>query len=227
MPYGGSVTISSGLRSPSSRATSSALVESPQRTRCLPQSHRSPAGMTGFSGSGGASLAFSSSGIASRSSISLGSKPVRLEVEIRGVEFLQLEREQFLVPVGPGDGAVHHQPEGLHLRRRPLVAEDHRHFGDAKLARGFQPKVAVDDFAVAAGEHRDLEAELADAAAHAIDGGVVLARIAGVEDELVDRPLLNARRCRLRNHSTPRRKLSWLEDSFGGCALRWPVEPRL
>ncbi len=83
MPYGGSVTISSGLRSPSSRATASALVaiaaQDAMLVRGLPQSHRSPGRDTGFSGSGGAAFASSSSsGRASRSSISFGSKPVRL-----------------------------------------------------------------------------------------------------------------------------------------------------
>ena len=124
---------------------------------------------------------------------------MRLEIEIRGVEFLQFEREQFLVPIRPGDGAIHHQAKCLHLRRRPLVAEDHGHFGDAQLARGFQTEVAVHDFAVAAGEHGNLEAELADAAAHAIDRGVVLSRVACVEDQLVDGPGLDFS-LRLRDH---------------------------
>src|SRR5262249_12936811 len=53
MPYGGSVTMIRGLRSPSSLATSSAWVASPHSTRCgflVPQSHRSPARETGWSG---------------------------------------------------------------------------------------------------------------------------------------------------------------------------------
>ena len=61
----------------------------------------------------------------------------------------------------------------------------------SQLARGLQAQVAIDDFAVAARQHGNLEAELADAAAHAIDGGVVLAGIAGVENELIDRPDLD------------------------------------
>jgi hypothetical protein len=48
--------------------------------------------------------------------------------------------------------------------------------------------VAVHDGSVAAREHRDLEAEFADAAAHAIHGGVVLAWVAGVENKPVDGP---------------------------------------
>jgi hypothetical protein len=51
--------------------------------------------------------------------------------------------------------------------------------------------VAINDFAVAAGQDRNLEAELTDAAAHAIHDGVVLPGIPRVEDELVDGPALN------------------------------------
>jgi hypothetical protein len=63
--------------------------------------------------------------------------------------------------------------------------------------------VAIDHFAVAAGEHGDLEPELADAAAHAIDGGIVLTGISGVEDQPVDRPDLDLEVlgcCVLRKH---------------------------
>jgi hypothetical protein len=59
--------------------------------------------------------------------------------------------------------------------------------------------MAVHGFPIAASEHRDLEAELTNAAAHAIDRSVVLAGIASVEDELIDVPGLNL--ClRLRDH---------------------------
>ena len=50
------------------------------------------------------------------------------------------------------------------------------------------PQMAVHDLAVAASEHRNLEAELADAAAHGIDHGVIFSGITGVEDEAVDGP---------------------------------------
>jgi hypothetical protein len=70
------VTISRGLRSPSSRATASVQVASPQSTRCRPSSHRSPGRDTADSGSGGAAFAFSSSSSARRLSISPGSNPV-------------------------------------------------------------------------------------------------------------------------------------------------------
>jgi hypothetical protein len=59
------VTIRIGLRSPRSRATSSDWVAPPPSTRCFPRTHRSPTRDTGFSGSGGAPFALSSSGLAS------------------------------------------------------------------------------------------------------------------------------------------------------------------
>ena len=92
-------------------------------------------GTPALSGRGGAALAFSSSSSASRPSISPGSKPVRLKIEIRLLEFLQLQREQFFVPIRPRHRTIHHQPERFYLRVGPLVAEDHRDLGDAKLAR--------------------------------------------------------------------------------------------
>jgi hypothetical protein len=45
--------------------------------------------------------------------------------------------------------------------------------------------MAVDYLTVAAGEYGDLEAEFADAAAHPVNCRVVLARVAGVENQLV------------------------------------------
>jgi hypothetical protein len=59
---------------------------------------------------------------------------------------------------------------------------------------------AIDHLSVTASEHRDFEAELPDAAAHAINGSVVLSGIARVEDQVFDRPLLNILRSRLINH---------------------------
>jgi hypothetical protein len=52
--------------------------------------------------------------------------------------------------------------------------------------------VAIHDLAVAAGEHRNLETELADAGAHAVNGGIVLSRVAGVEDQPVEGPDLDS-----------------------------------
>ena len=79
----------------------------------------------------------------------LGVEAGEREVEVRLVQFLQFEGEQFVVPVGPGHRAIHHQPERLDLGLGPLVAEHH---GDssrvaagprAQLARGLESEVAV------------------------------------------------------------------------------------
>src|SRR5207244_2268056 len=43
------------------------------------------------------------------------------EVKIRFLDLLKFQREQVVIPVGPGRRAVHHEPECLYLRRRPLV----------------------------------------------------------------------------------------------------------
>ena len=62
--------------------------------------------------------------------------------------------------------------------------------------RGLNSKMAIDYLTVAAREYRDFETELADAAAHPINTGVVLSRIAGVRNESVDRPDLDCQRLR-------------------------------
>jgi hypothetical protein len=51
--------------------------------------------------------------------------------------------------------------------------------------------VAIDDLAIAAGEQRDLESELAERSAHAIYRGVVFPGITGVGDEALDGPRLD------------------------------------
>jgi hypothetical protein len=51
------------------------------------------------------------------------------------------------------------------------------------FARCFESQVTIDDLAVTAGEHRNLESELANRADYPIDGAVVLA---WVLDEALD-----------------------------------------
>jgi hypothetical protein len=60
--------------------------------------------------------------------------------------------------------------------------------------------MAVDDLAVAAGEHGNLETKLADRRAHAIDGVVVFAGIASIENQAVNGPDLNLHRRLRRGH---------------------------
>ena len=51
----------------------------------------------------------------------------------------------------------------LNLSSGPLVARDNWDFSDAELLRCFLPEMSVDYFAIAPGEHWDLEPEQAPA----------------------------------------------------------------
>src|ERR1019366_4957860 len=115
----------------------------------------------------------------------------KVEVKLRSLEVLQLQSQQFLVPVRPSSRPVDHEPEGLDLRRCPFVAQDDRDIHNAQPARGFEPQMAVDDFAVTADQARDFETKLTNTAAQAIHSRVVLARVAGVKDQLVNWPHLD------------------------------------
>jgi hypothetical protein len=120
-----------------------------------------------------------------------GVETCQVEVEVSFAQFLKFQGEQFFVPRSPRYRAVHQQPEGFHLGRRPLIAEDDGDFVDAELARGLDAQVPVDDLAVAARQHRDLESKFPEAGTHAIDDGVVFARIPSVEDQPINRPHLD------------------------------------
>ncbi len=63
-----------------------------------PHSHTSPSCDTACSGTGGTTSALSQSGPARRSSSSLTSKPVRAEIELRVLQFQQLQGERLFVP---------------------------------------------------------------------------------------------------------------------------------
>ena len=192
MPYGGSVTISDGLRSPRSRATSSALVAvAAQHAVLAAEPQIAEAGhRVLWKRRSGVGLS-SSSGVSSRSSISFGSKPVRLRSKSAALSSCNSRASS-------SSSQSAQVTERFTIRRNAFtcasVHSSQRITGISvmtQLARGLQPQMAIDHLAVAAGQHRDLEAELPDAAAHAIDRGVVLAGIACVEDQLVDRPDLN------------------------------------
>jgi hypothetical protein len=90
--------------------------------------------------------------------------------------------------VCPRSRPVHHDAEGFDLGWRPLVAQDDGDFGDTQLAGGLQPQMAIHHFAVTADQTGDLETKLAKAAAHLIHSRVILARVAGVKDQLIDWP---------------------------------------
>ena len=98
---------------------------------------------------------------------------------------------------------------------RPLVAKNNRGIGDPQLTSGFQAQMAIDHRAVAACQDRDLEPEFSDVAAHAIYGCVVLAGIASIENQLVDRPVLDLlRHCLCGHRSSVRADNGTLPDSI-------------
>jgi hypothetical protein len=120
----------------------------------------------------------------------VGVKACEFQVVAGGVEILEFEREQFLVPFGPGHRAVDQQPKRFHLRLAPFIAQDNRQVREAELPRRLDSQVAVDDFTRRARQHRNLETEFLNAAAHAVHGVVVLARVAGVQHQPINRPRL-------------------------------------
>jgi len=89
------------------------------------------------------------------------------------------------------------------LRRRPLVAEDHRDFRYSEFARGFETEMTIDHFSVIANQTWNFEPELADATAHAIHGSIVLPWISRVFYESFNQPGLNALHLGLRYHASP------------------------
>src|SRR5262249_54084022 len=113
-----------------------------------------------------------------------------------------------LIEICPRGRSVHEQPECLDLRWRPLVAEDHGDLIDPELARSLQAQMPVDDFAVAAGKHRNLEAKFTDRTAHPVDGSVVLAWVARIFNEPVDGPKLDVLKCLGSGHMRVP-KLNW------------------
>src|SRR5262249_45458430 len=75
----------------------------------------------------------------------------------------------------------------------PVVAQDHRDLGDTELLGRFEPEVAIDHFAAATRQDRDLEPELLDRGRHSIDSMIVLPGIPGVWNEPADCPRLDLR----------------------------------
>src|SRR4051812_44685792 len=108
-------------------------------------------------------------GSASRSSISLGLKPVRSRSKSASLRLLEFQCQEFLIPRSPFHGTVDQQPERFDLGRAPFITEDYRDLGDAKLPCRLEAEVPVYDLAVAAGQHGHLESELANTPAHTID----------------------------------------------------------
>ena len=119
---------------------------------------------------------------------------------------MQFHREEFLVPIRPRHGTVHHQPEGLDLSWRPLVTKYYWDLREPEFARRLETEVAIHDLTVAPHQARDLEAEFADRGTHAVYGGVVLAGVPNVRNEPVDGPELGGLRGGMRQHACPSKK---------------------
>ncbi|EXI93087.1 MAG: hypothetical protein AW12_00086 [Candidatus Accumulibacter sp. BA-94] len=83
--------------------------------------------------------------------------------------------------------------------------------------------MAVNNLAGALGHHRNPKPELGDDRCHLLDGVVVLARIAGVVDQSVDRPLLQ--REFGRDHVSPRPKETARTDEVTGRGRRSKQKP--
>jgi hypothetical protein len=116
----------------------------------------------------------------------LGIEPRQAKIEVGRLEVVQLDSQEFLVPIGPRSRPVYHEAEGLDLRRRPLVAQDDWDIRNAQLASGFEAQMAVNHFAVTADQTRNFETEFTNTGAHAIYSNIVLARVARVKNQLVD-----------------------------------------
>ena len=160
---------------PAAATPPAASVASPQSTRCgatKPQ----------IAGPGHRVIGQRRRGIAfgrrrprrSKSSISLVSNPVRPRSKSDCLEVLQLQSQQFLVPVRPGSRPVHHEPEGLDLRRGPLVAQDDRDLGNAHFARALRRKWPSITSPSLRTRHGNLETKFPNAAAHAVHGASFL-----------------------------------------------------
>jgi hypothetical protein len=120
-----------------------------------------------------------------------GIEPGQAKIEVSLLKFCQFGRQQFLVPRDPSGGTVDQQPEGLDLRRRPLITEDHWKLCKTQLAGGFEAQVPVNQLAVTADQARDLETELPNTAAHAVYRRIIFSRILSVHHQLVNRPGLD------------------------------------
>ena len=114
------------------------------------------------------------------------------EIIVGGLQFLQFEAQQILVPIRPGGGTVHQQAQRLDLSLGQIIGQDHRDFGEAEFAGGLDPQMAVDDQPAGKSDDRNTEPELDNGRAHLIDGMIVLARIAGIVLEPVNRPKLDS-----------------------------------
>ena len=93
----------------------SAEVESPHTTRCPQQFHRSPGCVIVLASSPAGASCASSVGSNNIPWISNGERGQR-QIEIKCLQFLQLEGDQFQIEGGPSGGTVRCKPERFYLR---------------------------------------------------------------------------------------------------------------
>src|ERR1035441_2916761 len=114
----------------------------------------------------------------------------KAQIEIERIDLLEFQGQEFIVPVRPCDRSVDEQTECFDLGIRPFITKDHGDLGDPQLLCGLQTQVSVDDLSITTDQARNLEAELLNAAAHAVPCPVVLARIPRIGNKPVNGPRL-------------------------------------
>lgn len=135
--------------------------------RRLPQSQRSPVRNAGWSGSGGAAFARSSSGMCDQPSISPGSKPVKLRSKSAELWSSSLRLSS------PGDAFVDHQTKGFHMGRHHSSQSSTGTSAMPSLRSAFSRRCGSTP-SPSQLQARDFAAKLTDAAAHSI-GCIVFA----------------------------------------------------
>ena len=88
--------------------------------------------------------------------------------------------------VRPRRRSIDHEPEGFHLLRGPLVAEDDWDRGNPQFAGGLEAQMAVNHLAVTSHQTWNLRTKFTNAGAHAIHRPIVLARVAGIKNLSTD-----------------------------------------
>ncbi len=112
------------------------------------------------------------------------------EVELGQLQVFEFQRQQGVIPTRPGRRTVGEQAECLDLGIGQFIGQHHGNRAQAQSARRLEPEMTIDNLPAAPGDHRNPETEFGDDDGHLLDSVIVLARIAGVVDQSIDRPLL-------------------------------------
>ena len=110
------------------------------------------------------------------------------EIEIEAVELQipELELEEFVIPLGILVGAIVHQPVGACLFWGKTLGDVDRHHLQAQGLRSFEACVPDDHHHLLVDDDRLAKPELGDRCLHHVNGGAVVARVAGVGNQLLD-----------------------------------------